>query len=228
MTNSNAPEVENPNPETPAQPNASAAPAPSDDAENSLRAESTTDESENAPKGSVNLAKAFSKINSALIALADQYVRRSVTVPQIDSEDMAAHTQNVGQAVAGVGGLTKNLLLATHGQHDPEGGKTVAYSSEKLRDVLIPKDDQNAIAAINATRSFVSKAAKLLGKDNPAVKTAQSQLSLIAEHGAEGINITDLIIACVNIPHPLIQNVARLHSGTKDGGHHPRLRAPRN
>jgi hypothetical protein len=219
----NAPEIANQNPETPAQ----NAPAPSDDAENSsLPAETDGEDAGSAPKGSVNLAKSFSKINTALIALADQYVRRSFAIPHSEGETPAQHFQSVGQVATQQGGLTKNLVLAEHSLHGTNGGVTVGYSADKLREVIIPKNDENAKAAIDATKSFVSKARKLLG-NVPTVQTAQSQIELVGQHNGEGMTISDLVIGLINIPHPLIQNVARLHSGTKTGGHHPLLRAPK-
>lgn len=225
MMDTTSNDIANPESQSPVQPNA---PAPSDD-ENSSVPNAAADDDE-MPKGSVNLQKAFSKINTALIRLADNSgVRRSISLPHVDGETPAQHFAAVGQAAAAVGGLTQNLVLAEHSKHGgADGAVTVGYPAEKLKAVLIPKDDPDAKAAIDATRSFVSKAAKLLGRDNSTVKTAQSQIDLIGAHGAEGVTIHDLIVGLINIPAPLINLVARRHSGTKSGGHHPRLRAPRN
>jgi|SRR5579872_5144667 len=182
---------------------------------------------ETALAGSVNLHRAFSKLNEALMKLADESgVVRTATIPHISGQSMAEHLEIVGQTLAQAGGLTANVLTATHSVHGPDGGVTVAHPAEKLRQTIVTKDNKNAKAAIDACKSFISKAEFLLGETRET-KIAKSQLSLVGKSDGAGMTVADLMLSLINIPVPVIQAVARAHSGTKDGGHAPHLRAPR-
>src|SRR6202022_1249294 len=100
----------------------------------------------------------------------------------------------------------------THSVHGPNGGATVAHSADKLRTTIIPKDDPNAIKAISACRSFVNKAASLVGENDPGSVAAKSQLNTVGKHGGSGMTALDLGVALLNIPTPVSQAIARAHS----------------
>jgi hypothetical protein len=96
-----------------------------------------------------------------------------------------------------------------------------------LHDAVIPKDDPDAIAAIKATKSFISDVQQLLG-ETVQVQTAKSQMKMIGQQNGEGMTVADLIIALVNVPSPLIAAVARAHSRHKHGSAgHAKLTAPK-
>jgi len=144
----------------------------------------------------------------------------------VKGEQMHEHIAAVGKVLPTIGGVTTNFLTATHTQHDPNGGATVAHPSHKLREAIVPKDSVEAKAAISACRNFVNKVASLLGNEDPAVQKAKSQVALIGHSEGQGMTAFDLGAGLISIPGPLIQKLARLHSGTKDGGHSPSRRAP--
>ena len=177
---------------------------------------------------SINLQRAYSKLNSAITNLFDGLgIRRSATISHVAGESMASHIETVGNALLTVGGVSANILTASHTLHSPTGGETVAHPSDKLRETQIPKDSELAKAAINACKNFVSKVASLVGEEDPAVKLAKSQLALIGKNDMQGMSAFDAGASLLSVPGPLIQMVARLHSGTKENGHAPHLRAPR-
>jgi len=209
-------------PVQPPVPVQSAAPQPDDDSTQSVS-------DEDAVSGeSVNLQRAYSKLNSAIAALFDSLgVRRTATIPHVAGENMTQHLQAIGSVLPAIGGVTANLLTATHTKHDPNGGATIAHPAAKLRSTTIPKNSEPAKAAVAACRNFVNKAAFLLGDDDPTVKIAKSQLDLIGKFGMANMTGFDSGVALLSVPGPLIQAIAKAHSGTKDGGHAPHLRAPR-
>jgi hypothetical protein len=177
---------------------------------------------------SINLQRAYSKLNSAITALFDGLgVQRAATVAHVEGQSMSDHMQDVGKVLSTIGGVTANLLTATHTKHDPNGGATVAYPAHKLRETEVPADSDVARKAIDACRSFVSKCTALLGNDDPAVKTAKSQLDLVGRHDGEGMTSFDLGAALLSVPGPLIQKISRLHSEYKHGRVHPILTAPK-
>ena len=183
---------------------------------------------EDAVAGSVNLHRAFSRLNEAIAALFDGLgVKRSATIPHIEGQPMADHLADVSQVLQQTGGMTSNLVTSTHSKHGPNGGVTVAHPAQKLRETIIPNDDPKAIKAIDACKSFVSKVESLIG-ETPEVKLAKSQLARVGKHHGSGMSAADLGVALLNIPTQVIQAVARAHSGTKDGGHGPQLRAPKS
>jgi hypothetical protein len=180
---------------------------------------------------SVNLQKSYSALNEKLAKAFDESgVRRSFTVPYIDGQGMDEHIASVGQAAMNSGGLTNNLLTTAHhsgGKGWGSGeGHTIGHPSEGLRSTIIPKNDEHVKAAIDAASKHLSNIEELLGKDDSSVKTAKSQLDLVKKTDAEGMNMLDFGVLLTQVMYKPMQAVARLHSGTKDGGHSPQLRAP--
>jgi hypothetical protein len=214
---------------TPAQPiQAQDAPQLTAPAQDSTQADSRLPDENAVSEQSVNLQRSYSKINEAIRKLADGLgVPRNSTIPHVEGQSMADHIAAVGQVLASHGGITSSVLTATHTKHDSGGGSTVAHHSQKLKEVIVPKDWEDAKAAVAAERSFISKCAILLGDDDPAIKLAKSHIALIGRANLAGMTVFDAAVALLSIPGPLIQSIARAHSGTKDGGHAPHLRAPR-
>ena len=179
----------------------------------------------------VNLQRSYSKLNESLANQFDQSgVWRSFTVPYIDGQSMSDHIAAVGQVAAQSGGLTNNLLTTAH-HSDGKGwgsgdGHTVGHPSDKLRSTIIPKDDEKAKETISAAQQHLNNVKKLIGDGDPAVKTAQSQLDLVKTADGAGMNLLDFGVMMTQIMYGPNQAVARAHSGTKDGGHAPQLRAP--
>jgi hypothetical protein len=178
-------------------------------------------------KASINLHRAFSRLQERITKIADELgVRRSLTLPHVKTQSMDEHIQSIGDALKDRGGLTANLLSASHSKYGENGGVTVAHPADKLRNTVIPKDSAPAKAAISAAKSFIADAAKLLGDDDKTIQVAKSQVGLISKHDGEGMTVVDLMIALQNIPFPVIQSIARGHSGTKEGGHSAKRRPP--
>lgn len=179
----------------------------------------------------INLKKSYSALNEKLAKLFDESgVRRSFTVPYIDGQTMDAHIESVGQAALQSGGLTKNLMTSAHhsgGKGWGSGdGHTVGHPSEKLRTTIITKDNEHAKAAIEAAQTHLNNIAKLVGDDDPAVTTAKSQLQLVKKTEGAGMTLLDFGVLMTQLMYGPNQAVARAHSGTKEGGHAPHLRAP--
>ncbi len=213
---------QNASPDPAAQPQQ--APAPQDDS-------NLPDENESIGGGSIKLQNAFSLLNERVRELFDHSgVRRAFTVPYIEGQQMDEHVNAVGLAAAQSGGLTNNLLTTAHhsgGKGYGSGdGHTVGHSSEALRNTIITKDNPQAIAAIKACRSLLNKISSLLGDEDPAVKTAKSQLNIIGKNQGAGMNCLDFAVGLIQTTSAPIQAVARAHSGIKEGGHGPQLRAP--
>jgi hypothetical protein len=179
----------------------------------------------------INLQKSLSKTNEALIHLFDQSgLRRSLTVPYIDGQEMADHIDAVNQAVKAAGGLGANLLMTAH-HSDGKGfgsgdGHTVAHGVDALRGAIIPKDDENAKAVLSAAQSHLNNIAKLLGDDNPVVKTANGQLALAKKSNAAGMNSFDFGVFITQLMAKPNQAISQAFSGVKDGGHSSKLRGP--
>lgn len=179
----------------------------------------------------VNLQKSYSKLNEALGKLFDESgVRRSFTVPYIEGQSMSDHVNAVNQAAQQSGGMTKNMALSMH-HSDGKGwgsgdGHTIGHSADKLRTTIIPKGDKNAVAVIEAAQAHLNNLKKLLGDDNPATLAAQSQLDLVKKTDAVGMNLLDLGVLITQMMYRPTQTAARMHSGTKPGGHSPQLRGP--
>ncbi|MGA7856167.1 MAG: hypothetical protein WCA15_22810 [Candidatus Acidiferrales bacterium] len=191
---------------------------------------SVADESASA-EGGVNLHKSFARLNESIAELyQDLGVKPSFVVPYISEQDTSEHVAIVGQVAQKTGGLTKNLLVSFH-EKDKGGwgtgdGATIGYNADKLRETIIPKKFDDAIKAITVARRFLNQIENLLG-DDPAVTKAKSQLNLVGKYEAQGMTALDLGIALQQIVHEPLKAVARAHSGAKDGGHSPKLRAPR-
>lgn len=170
-------------------------------------------------------------MNEKIVKVLDESgLKRSFTVPYVDGQGMDEHIQAVGQAAGTSGGLTNNLLMTAHhsggkgwGSKD---GHTVGYNADKLRSTIIPKDDENAKAAIEATQKHLNNLEKLLGKDNATVKTANGQLALVKKTEGAGMNLLDFSVLLTQVVFRPNQEVAREHQGTKSGGHHAKLMPP--
>lgn len=179
----------------------------------------------------VSLQKEYSALNEALVKLFDEAgVRRSFTIPYIEGQEMGEHVAAVGQVASQSGGLTSNLIMSAHhsgGKGWGSGeGHTVGHPADKLRTTVIRRDDPNAKAAINACQKYLDDLEFLLGKKEPTVITANSQLNLVKKFDGAGMNLYDFGVMLIQITHPPTQAAARAHSGTKQGGHGPHLRAP--
>lgn len=183
-----------------------------------------------ADKG-VNLKKSYAALNEKLAKLFDESgVSRSFTVPYLEGQEMSDHVDAVGQAAQQSGGLTNNLITTAHhadgkGWGTPDGS-TVGHPMEKLRDTIIPNDDEKAKAAIETAQTHINNMGKLLGDDDPSIQTANSQLNLVKKNSGEGMTLLDFGVLLIQIMFAPLQAIARAHSGTKDGGHAPHLRAP--
>jgi hypothetical protein len=194
-----------------------------------ISTDTDTDDS-GAGVGDVKVQREFSNINHALADLADNLgLKRSFTVPYVES-DMADHIQAVGAAAQEVGGMTRNILFTFH-QKGGKGwgsteGATIAFNADKLRETLIPADNEEAKTALADAKSLVNEFAKLLGDNDPAVKTAQSQLKLIGKHDGQGMTALDFSLALLNLPTPLLQGVARGVHKKRHGEHSVRLSSP--
>ena len=197
----------------PAQPSQSAAPKPSA-SDKAIAA---------AP---VKIAKGYSDLNEKITELFDGLgVHRSATIPHIEGQEPAEHIAAVGKILSTVGGMTANLLSASHTAYGKNGGATCAFPVQKLQETIIPAKSELAKDAIDACKSFVNGCARLIGDKDPLVQVAKNQLQIISRFDGQGMTAFDLGVGLINIPTLLIQRVAKLHSGTKDGGHHPLRRS---
>ena len=176
----------------------------------------------------VNLQQAYSKLNAAVRSLFDGLgIPRSATIPHQNGQSMSDHIAEIGQVMSSHGQITGNILTATHSIHDKDGGSTVAHPNQKLIETKIPKDSAEAKAAIDACRSLISKCEKLIG-ETPEIQRAKAQISLVGRNNLEGMSAFDAGVALLNIPGPVIQALARLHSEHKYGGAiHAKLTAPK-
>jgi len=180
---------------------------------------------------SVSLQRDYSRLNECLIALYDgSGVKRTATVPYIDQQEMSDHIAAVDAALKQSGGLTANVVSTAHhskgkGWGSSEG-HTVGHPSQKLRDTIIPKDDEKAKDAIDAAQKLLNDVKKLLGDKEPTVLTAQGLLDLVKPTSGQGMNLLDFGALLQHLVNKPILAVARAHNGTKEGGHAPHLRAP--
>jgi hypothetical protein len=200
----------------PAPPQAPAAPQGDDSAD--------TDE---AVAKSVNLLKLYSNLNSAIGDLFQNLgLKPSLNMPHQDGQSMADHINNFGSELANHGGITANMILATHTRHDPKGGSTQSFPSEKLRQTIIPKNFEPAIHAAAVCRNLVNKSAAMI-PDEPAAQLAKSQIALISHNNLSGMSAFDAGASLIAIVHPLFQALARNHNLYKHGEHVAHLTAPR-
>jgi hypothetical protein len=164
----------------------------------------------------VNIQKSFSNVNEKLTKLFDESgVRRSFTIPYVDGQNMSDHVSAVGQISAQAGGLGNNLLTTSH-HSDGKGygsgdGHTVGHPSEKLRNTVIPKDDKNAKAALDAASQHLKNVGKIVGDDNPDVKTSEQQLALAQKTDAAGMTLLDLGVMIQQLMFKPNQALARAH-----------------
>jgi hypothetical protein len=177
---------------------------------------------------SVNLLKLYSNLNAAITDLFDNLgVKRQATYPHQVGQSMADHITDVGTAMRNAGhSVTSSLILATHTRHDPKGGATVAFPSDRLRTTIIPKNFEPAIHATAVCRTLVNKIAALV-PDEPAVKQAKSQIALIGQNNLSGMTAFDAGASLIAIIHPLFQLLSRRHQFVKHGEHHPNLTGPK-
>jgi hypothetical protein len=225
-----APAQAAPDAQAPAQAQAPAPqPQQSDDANTSTGAQSTdaslpTDGS----KESVNLHRDFNNLQERLAEFGEAMaIPRSLTLPHVPGQDFSEHISNVQQALSDRGGLTSNVLVASHSKYGKGGGATIGFSGDKLRSAIIPKEFASARSAISAASHFVSDAAKLIGDNAKSIQIAKSQLALIGKHSGQGMSALDFIVALQHVLSPVTQEVGRDHSGTKEGGHSAKRRLPR-
>jgi len=179
----------------------------------------------------VNIKKDYSALNERLAKLFDESgVRRSFTVPYIEGQMPAEHINAVGDAASQNGGLTENILTSGH-HADGKGygsgdGKTVGHPAEKLRQTIIPAEDENAQSVIEAAQKLINDFKFLLGDDDPTVQTAQGQLNLVKRTNGSGMSLFDFGVLMIQMMYKPVQAVARAHNGTKAGGHTNHLRGP--
>ena len=179
----------------------------------------------------VNVQKSFSAVNESLVRLFDESgVRRTFTVPYIEGQEMADHIKSVSDAAQQAGGLGANLLMTAH-HSDGKGygsgdGHTTGHGAENLRNAIVPKGDKNAKAVIDAAQTHLNNIGKLIGNDNPAVKTATNQLALVKKTDMAGMNLFDAGVFISQILHPVNQAISRAHDNTKAGAVTGKLRAP--
>ncbi len=172
-------------------------------------------------------------MNESLTALFDKSgVRRSFTIPYVDGQPMADHIKSVGAAARQTGGLTKSLVTSSHSSEGKGwgsgDGETVGHPAHDLRKTTIMPKSPEAKAALEAAQRFLNGVAKLLGKDDPSVKTAQSQLDLVKKNDASGMTLLDLGQVLIQITHNPLQTVVRAHNNKKlNGPGHALLQAPR-
>jgi hypothetical protein len=179
----------------------------------------------------INLQKSFSKVNESLVKLFDESgVHRSFTVPYIDGQSMADHITSVGQASQAAGGLGANLVMTAHhstGKGYGSGdGHTVGHGTDSLRATIVPKNDENAKAAIDAAQAHLNNIGKLIGNDDPTVKTANGQLALAKKSDGAGMNLFDFGVLITQLLHKPTQAISQVISGAKEGGHAVHLRGP--
>lgn len=188
----------------------------------------SSDESSAAP---VSLHRAFSNLQEKLTALMDVHGKRSATIPYIHGGSSEDHISAVGQALQSVGGVTRNVLTSAHhanGRGFGSGdGATVAFHADTLRDAVIPANSELAKAALSAESNLINQIAKLIGDKDQSVQVARSQIKLVGKSSGAGMTLLDFVSALQAIPGPAVAAVARAHSGTKEGGHAPHLRAPK-
>lgn len=179
----------------------------------------------------ISLQSDYSRLNASLTKLFDEAgVRRSFTVPYVHGQEMAEHIKAVGVASQTSGGLSRNIVTTSH-HSDGRGwgsgdGHTVGHPSEKLRTTIIPKDDENAKAAIDAAQKYLNDVAKLIGDDNPAVQTAKGQLKLAQRTDGAGMTLLDLGVFLIQLVSAPTQAAAKAHNGNKKNGHQPQLSGP--
>ena len=143
---------------------------------------------------------------------------------------MAEHINAVGAAAAQNGGVTANLVTSGHHAagkgYGSSDGKTVGHPAEKLRQTIIPKDDENAKSVIEAAQKCVTDFKFLLGDDDPDAQSAQGHLNLVKKTNGAGMSLFDFGVLMIQMMFKPTQAIARTHSGTKKGGHAPQLRGP--
>jgi hypothetical protein len=186
-------------------------------------------------KMAVNLQKLYSRVNEALTKLFDESgVRRSFTVPYVEQEPMAQHVSTVGKVALRNGGLTKNLVTTMHhsgGKGWGTGdGETVGHPAHNLKTTVVPKDDENAKAVIDSAQKYLNAIGSFVGEKEPAIQTANSQLSIVKKTNGAGMNLLDFGTLIQQVLHGPTQIIARAHHNAKPegGAANPGLLPPRH
>jgi hypothetical protein len=179
---------------------------------------------------SINLRKANSKLNEQLAHLADNLVGRGVTIPYVKGHQTADHVNAIQKVLAPSGGLGRNVILTYHREEgrgfNSEDGETVAYSTHKMRNAIIPTGNKDAKAAIEACNALVSNCASAVGSKDPAIVKARGQLALVEKNAGIGMTVFNLVTLLINCSTISIQAVARAHSNLHPDGPHVKARVP--
>lgn len=139
-------------------------------------------------------------LSDSMIKLYDELgVPRSFSVPYVLGQPMSGHVEAVGAAAGGNGGLSKNLVTTAH---DPAGkgyntgeGQTVGHGVAGLMQTVIPQDDPRAKQTLTLAQAQLDNFGEMLGKDNPAVQSAQSTLDQIKSTNGAGMNLLNFGVA---------------------------------
>ena len=171
----------------------------------------------------VKIKQDFSRVHEKLTELIDGLgVHRDFTIPYSNSP-AADNVTAVNAAAQKVGGLSKVLMTTFHHAKGrgfgTEDGMTVGFNADRLHGAIIPKDSESAKAVVTAANRFLHQAESLIGK-TPAIETAKGQLALIGKNSLAGMNAMDTLIAFTQVLHPVMQNLAKVHSFVKGNGEH--------
>jgi hypothetical protein len=170
----------------------------------------------------INLRASYNRVNEDLSKLFDERgIKRTFSVP-FTAGQMSDHIKAVGKVADDHGGLAASFVTSAHHAggrgYGSTDGSTQGHSVDKLRATHIPKDDEMAIRVIADARTLLNQIAELLGKDEPTVVTARSQLNLAASSNGQGMTLYDFAVLIIQLLHPPVQAVARRHALVK--AHH--------
>jgi hypothetical protein len=173
-------------------------------------------------KKGINLRASYNRVNEDLSKLFDERgIPRTFSVP-FTAGQMSDHIKAVGKVADEHGGLAGSFVTSAHHAggrgYGSTDGSTQGHSVDKLRATHIPKDDEMAIRVIADARTLLNQIAELLGKDEPSVVTARSQLNLAASSNGQGMTLYDFAVLIIQLLHPPVQAVAQRHALVK--AHH--------
>jgi hypothetical protein len=174
-------------------------------------------------KKGINLRSSYNRVNEDLSKLFDERgVPRNWTVPFTAGHSASDHIKAVGATADDHGGLARSFVTSAHHAggrgYRSADGSTQGHSVDKLRQVHIPKDDEKAILVISDARTLLNQIAELLGKDDPSVTAARSQLNLAARTNGQGMTLYDFAVLIIQLLHPPVQAIAQRHALVK--AHH--------
>jgi hypothetical protein len=174
-------------------------------------------------KKGINLRSSYNRVNEDLSKLFDERgVPRNWTVPFTAGHSASDHIKAVGATADDHGGLARSFVTSAHHAggrgYRSADGSTQGHSVDKLRQVHIPKDDEKAILVISDARMLLNQIAELLGKDDPYVTAARSQLNLAARTNGQGMTLYDFAVLIIQLLHPPVQAIAQRHALVK--AHH--------